>query len=136
MRIRSVTFCNPEKWTFKNKIFANFDEAAKLWPNISLVVEFKRWWVLKSKIFGQESTYSRENLFKKSVAKLWFIKMCQNCTFKVNFQCQKSTEFSQKKHRLRPNILAKRLGGRSLSRSFSLIGFGFGHLIFWPIYLA
>ena len=58
MRVESVTFCNPEKWTFKNKFFANFDEAAKLWPNISLVVEFKRWWVLKSKTFGQESTYS------------------------------------------------------------------------------
>ena len=24
--------------------------------NISLVVEFQRWWVLKSKLFGQEST--------------------------------------------------------------------------------
>ena len=24
---------------------------------ISSVVEFQRWWVLKSKIFGQESTY-------------------------------------------------------------------------------
>ena len=28
--------------------------------NISSVVEFQRWWVLKSKIFGQESTYSKE----------------------------------------------------------------------------
>ena len=26
--------------------------------NISSVVEFQRWWVLKSKIFGQESKYS------------------------------------------------------------------------------
>ena len=26
--------------------------------NISSVVEFQRWWVLKSKIFGQESTYN------------------------------------------------------------------------------
>ena len=43
------------------------------------------------------------------------IKKCQNCTFKINFQCQKSPEFSQNKLRLRPNILAKRLGGRSLS---------------------
>ena len=29
-----------------------------LYINISSVVEFQRWWVLKSKIFGQESTYS------------------------------------------------------------------------------
>ena len=28
--------------------------------NISLVVEFYRWWVLKSKIFGQKSKYSKE----------------------------------------------------------------------------
>ena len=32
------------KWKFQNF-------------NISSVVEFQRWWVLKSKIFGQESTY-------------------------------------------------------------------------------
>ena len=25
--------------------------------NISLVVEFQKWWVLKNKIFGQESTF-------------------------------------------------------------------------------
>ena len=31
--------------------------------NISSVVEFQRWWVLKSKIFGQESTYSKEIFF-------------------------------------------------------------------------
>ena len=92
--------------------------------NISSVVEFQRWWVLKSKIFSQESTYSREIFFKKSVDEFWFIKKCQNCTFKVNFQCQKSTEFSQKKLRLRPNILAKRLGGRSLSRLMKNFGLG------------
>jgi hypothetical protein len=35
--------------------------------NISSVVEFQRWWVLKSKIFGQESTYSKEKNQKNSV---------------------------------------------------------------------
>ena len=35
--------------------------------------------------------------FYKSVDELWFIKKCQTCTFKVNFRCQKSTEFFQKK---------------------------------------
>jgi hypothetical protein len=25
-------------------------------PNVSSVVEFQRWWVLKSKLFAQEST--------------------------------------------------------------------------------
>ena len=60
------------------------------------VVEFQICWVLKSKIFDQESTYSKDFFFK-SVDELWFIKKCQNCIFKVNFQCQKSTEFFQKK---------------------------------------
>ena len=30
--------------------------------NISLVVEFLRWWVLKSKMFGQKSIYSKETI--------------------------------------------------------------------------
>ena len=33
---------------------------------IGSVVEFQRWWVLKSKIFGQESTYLKKE--KKSIA--------------------------------------------------------------------
>ena len=31
-----------------------------MYLNISSVVEFQRWWVLKSKIFGQESKYLKE----------------------------------------------------------------------------
>jgi len=72
-------------------------------------------------IYVIPSLYMYDNI---SVDELWFIKKCQNCTFKVNFQCQKSTEFSQKKLRLRPNILAKRLGGRSLSRLMKNFGLG------------
>ena len=34
----------------------------KLYNNISSVVEFQRWWVLKSKLFAQESTCSKEIL--------------------------------------------------------------------------
>ena len=33
--------------------------------NNSSVVEFQRWWVLKSKLFGQESTYQQGKIFKK-----------------------------------------------------------------------
>ena len=33
--------------------------------NISSVVEFQRWWVLKSKLFGQESTCHQGKIFKK-----------------------------------------------------------------------
>ena len=33
--------------------------------NINSVVEFQRWWVLKSKLFGQESTCHQGKIFKK-----------------------------------------------------------------------
>ena len=36
-----------------------------LCTNISSVMEFKRWWVLKSKLFGQESTCHLGKIFKK-----------------------------------------------------------------------
>ena len=80
-----------------------FNQNVSLSTNISSVGEFQRWWVLKSKIFGQESTYTKD-LFFKSVDELQFIKKCQNRTFKVNFLCQKSTEFFQKKNHLRISI--------------------------------
>ena len=43
--------------------------------NISSVEEFQKWWVLKNKIFGQESTIFilRENLKKKSANEYKFV---------------------------------------------------------------
>ena len=41
---------------------------------------------------------------KQSYDELWFFKKCQNCTFKVNLLCQKSTEFFQKKNHLRIRV--------------------------------
>ena len=41
--------------------------------NISSVVEFQRWWVLKSKFFGQESTYLKD-FFLNSVDEWRFVK--------------------------------------------------------------
>ena len=86
----------------------------ELYIIISSVVEFQRWWVLKSKIFGHESTYSKENNSKKSVDELWFVKKCQNRTFKFNFRCQKSTELFQKKISFK-NI---NLGDHFLAKTF------------------
>ena len=37
---------------------------ARTYTNISSVVEFQRWWVLKSKLFGQESTCHQGKIFK------------------------------------------------------------------------
>ena len=39
--------------------------------NISSVVEFQRWWVLKSKILAQESTCSKEILIPTTLNYLW-----------------------------------------------------------------
>ena len=61
--------------------------------NVSSVVEFQRRWVLEIKIFGQESTYSKEIVVFYEYNELRFVKKCQNCTFKVDFLCQKPTEF-------------------------------------------
>ena len=44
-----------------------------MYININLVVEFQRWWVLKSKIFGQESINSKD--FFTSVNELRFQKV-------------------------------------------------------------
>ena len=72
------------------------DQITNIWLdlglNISSVVEIQRWWVLKSKVFGQESTSSKEIVVFYEYNELRFVKKCQNCTFKVDFLCQKSTE--------------------------------------------
>ena len=52
--------------------------------NISSVVEFQRWWVLKSKLFGQESTWHQGKIFKKI---LRVMTVCQKVS-KSYFQSQ------------------------------------------------
>ena len=46
--------------------------------------------------FAKESSCSKEIVLNQSCKELWFVKKCQNRTFKVNFLCQKLTEFFQK----------------------------------------
>ena len=75
-----------------------FELFGALYINISSVVELKRWWVLKSKIIGQELIYSKEIFSKKLVNELRFVKKCQNCTFKVNFLRQKINRFFSKQN--------------------------------------
>ena len=85
--------------TEHNKKTRKFLSKSIIQSNISSVVEFQRLWVLKSKIFAQESTCS-----KKSYDDLRFVKKCRNRTFRVNFLCQKSTKFFQKKIHLKISI--------------------------------
>ena len=37
----------------------------RMYINVSSVVEFQRWWILKSKVLGQESTCHQGKIFKK-----------------------------------------------------------------------
>ena len=40
-----------------------------------------------------KNQHAQRIFLKQSYDELWFVKSCQNCTFKVNFLCQKSTEY-------------------------------------------
>ena len=55
--------------------------------NISSVVEFQRWCVLKSKVFGQESTYSKEIVVFYEYNELRSVKKCQNHILKISNIC-------------------------------------------------
>ena len=53
----NVTFCRPNGFNHVNKFVSNY-----VLTNISSVVEFERWWFLKSKISGPKSIYSKETI--------------------------------------------------------------------------
>ena len=75
--------------------------------NISSVVEFQRCWVLKSKLFGQESTFSKETLKKISFYELRFIKKCQNSKGKIVSKRFFLAKDSSKKRTKTRHILVK-----------------------------
>ena len=43
----------------------------------------------------KQDFWPRINILKGSIDELRFVKRCQNCTFKVNFECQRSTVIKQ-----------------------------------------
>ena len=53
--------------------------------------------ILENKVVQKLKLEKMGFVFKQSCNELCFIKKCRNYTFKVNFLCQKSTEFFQKK---------------------------------------
>ena len=57
---------------------------------VSSVVEVQKWLVLKSKTFGQKQHAQRKQLYFENTMN---VDVCQNCTYKVNFVCQKLMEF-------------------------------------------
>ena len=75
----------------------------RLWPwrifiNISSVVEFQRWWVLKSKLFGQESTCHQGKIFKKFLRVMTVRQKVPKSYFQSQFWMSKINRiFSKKK---------------------------------------
>ena len=79
--------------------------------------------ILKSKAFGQKTTYSKE-FFKNPSMNYGSAKSAKIVHSKSIFDVKSQLNFFKKKLRLRPNLLSKRLGGRSLSRLMKNFGLG------------
>ena len=66
--------------------------------NISSVMEFQRWWVLKSKLFGQESTCHQGKIFKKFLQVMTVRQKAPKSYFQSQFWMSKNNRiFSKKK---------------------------------------
>ena len=66
--------------------------------NISLVVEFQRWWVLKSKLDGQESTCQQGKIFKNFLRVMTVRQKVPKLYFQSQFWMSKINRiFSKKK---------------------------------------
>ena len=50
----------------------------------------------KMQVFCPRMNMLKGFFLKQSCNELWYVKKCRNCTFKVNFLCQKSMEVLQK----------------------------------------
>ena len=73
--------------------------------NISFVVEFQRWWVLKGKLFGQESTCHQGQIFKKFLRVMTVRQKVPKLYFQSQFWMSKINRiFSKKKCYLRISI--------------------------------
>ena len=65
--------------------------------NISSVVEFQRWWVLKSKLFSQESRWHQGKIFQKILRVMTVCQKVPKLYFQSQFWMSKLIEFFQKK---------------------------------------
>ena len=97
-----------------------------MYINISSVVEFQRWWVLKSKLFGQESTCHQGKILKKILRVMTVYKKVPKSYFQSQFWMSKINQnFSKKK--LSKNI---NLEDHYLLKTF------FSKLNFWTTLLS
>ena len=84
--------------------------------NISLVMEFQRWWVLNSKLFGQESTCHQGKIFKKFLRIMTVRQKVPKSYFQSQFWMLKINWIFSKKN-LSKNI---NLGDHYLVKTFFL----------------
>ena len=83
-----------------SKFYSNSNSVhyCRLFTNISSVVEFQRWWVLKSKLFGQESTCHQGKIFKKILRVMTVCQKVPKSYFQSQFWMSKINRiFSKKK---------------------------------------
>ena len=74
-----------------------------MYNNISSVVEFQKWFVLKSKLFGQESTWHQGKIFKKILPVMTVCQKVPKLYFQSQFWMSKINLFFFKK-KLSKNI--------------------------------
>ena len=83
--------------------------------NISSVVEFQRGWVLKIKLFGQESTCHQGKIFKKFLRVMTVHQKVPKSYFQSQFWMSKINRIFSKKKKLSKNI---NLGDHILWKTF------------------
>ena len=92
--------------------------------NIRSVVEFQRWWVQKSKLFGQESTCHQGKIFKKFLRVMTVRQKVPKLYFQSQFWMSKINRiFSKKKLSKNTNL-----------GDHYLLNFFFLNSIFEPLY--
>ena len=67
-------------------------------------MEFQRWWVLKSKLFGQESTYHQGKILKKFLQVMTVRQKVPKLYFQSQFWMLKINQIFSKKNYLRISI--------------------------------
>ena len=66
--------------------------------SISSVVEFQRWWILKSKLFGQDSTCHQGKIFRKFLQVMTFCQKVPKLYFQSQFWMSKINQIFSKKN--------------------------------------
>ena len=80
---------------------SGIDVGLKINLNISSVVEFQRWWVLKSQLFDQESTCHQGKIFKQFLQVMTVRQKVPISYFQSQFWMSKMNRFKRKKNYLR-----------------------------------